>query len=91
MEISNLYFDGCKVCCTSILLDSKNRWVNVVGCDLTGIIDFLIGNIKNESVFSVGIDTNNGYYDSLCFVGMVSEEEESFTLCLSGKINKGYK
>jgi hypothetical protein len=88
MEISNLYFDGCKVKSTSILLDSKNKWVNVVGCDLTGIIGFLIGNIKNESGFSVGIDTDNGYYESLCFVGMVDEEDNSFTLCLNGKINK---
>ena len=88
MEISNLYFDGCKVKCASILLDSKNKWINVVGCDLSGIIGFLIGNIKNESGFIVGIGTDNGYYESPCFVGMVNEEYNSFTLCLSGKISK---
>jgi hypothetical protein len=88
MEISNLYFDGCKVKCASILLDSKNKWINLVGCDLAGIIDFLTGSIKRESCFSIGIDTDNGYYESLCFVGMINEEGRSFTLCLNGKINK---
>ena len=89
MEISNLYFDGCKVKCTSILLDSKKTWINVVGCDLAGIIGFLTDNIKSQSGFSVGIDTDNGYYESLCFVGMVNEKDRSFTLCLSGEINRG--
>ena len=88
MEISNLYFDDCKVKCASILLDSKNKWINVVGCDLTGIIGFLMGNIKSGTGFNVGIDTDNDYYESLCFAGMINEEDRSFTLCLSGKINR---
>lgn len=89
MEISSLYFDNCKVKCTSILLGGKNAWINVVGCDPSGVVNFLTDNIKSQSGFSVGIDTDKGYCESLCFVGMVNEEDRSFTLCLSGKMNKG--
>tara|TARA_R110000772_G_scaffold173853_2_gene285771 strand:- start:242 stop:568 length:327 start_codon:yes stop_codon:yes gene_type:complete len=88
MEIHNLYFDGCKVKCSSILLGGGGTWINVVNCDLTQIVGFLTDNTKSGSGFNVGIDTCSGYYESLCFVGMVNEKGKSFTLCLSGKINK---
>lgn len=91
MKISNLYFDGCKVKSSSILLDGENMRISVINCDLAGIINFLMGNLDSGESFSIGIDTDNGYYESICYVGVINEKDKSFYLCLSGKIIKGNK
>ena len=89
MEISSLYFDDCKVKSSNISLDSEYMWINVVNCDLTGVVKFLMSNIESGTGFNIGIDTDDGYYESICSVGEINEKEKSFVLCLHGKINKG--
>ena len=91
MKISNLYFDGCKVKSNGVLLGSENMLISVINCDLAGTIKFLIGNLDSGESFSIGIDTDNGYYESICSVGVINEKEKSFVLCLHGKINRGNK